>query len=703
LSTGDNATPHSWRPDDRLLPLEEAMRVGAAAGDLIDRGRASDLAEMQAWGEERTIRAAVLRYMLIDDKWLVDVKGIRLRGVRISGYLDLEAATLRYPLFLENCYFDTARPVSLDYATVSQLTFTRCHMPGLTGLKLSARELDLSGSILTGPLVAQGADIAGNLNCCAVQLAGHDDGGYSLIADGMKAGNVLLNRGFNRRFAADGAVRLPGADITGQLNCQGAKLTGLYTNGIAFLADGIKLGGNLILNEAEASDGAVRLPHADIGGQLNCQDAKLTGEDGEHYALQAEVMRVGGHLLLDRLSAAGAVRLSDADIAGQLNCRHAQLNGRDGDGNALFAAGMKVRGPVLMEWASTSKGAVRLSGARISGSLACRDANMNGQDPLGYALIADGVEVSGRVYLDGKFGAAGTILLRSARVGESLGLIPAALAGEDKVALDAANAQIKDQLVWKPAKQVTGEVSLEGASVGQLVDAWSSGRPNGFWPTEGRLHLDGFTYGSLGGFDGSPAAEVEQRLDWIRSQYKHSDTGWQGFVTQPYEQLSAFYRRTGQDSWARKVAITRRTDLRKYGGLDRPSRIGNWLFDFSIRYGYEPRRAAGGLVIIFISFLIISICAQHHHVIVPVGELVGVHPTPAATRCTSSYPCFNPVGYTIDAVVPIINVHQASNWGFDESAQWGWLWISGSYFLIVLGWAAVTLLVVGYTGLIRRD
>jgi hypothetical protein len=173
-------------------------------------------------------------------------------------------------------------------------------------------------------------------------------------------------------------------------------------------------------------------------------------------------------------------------------------------------------------------------------------------------------------------------------------------------------------------------------------------------------------------------------------------------VTQPYEQLAAAYWHAGQDSQARKVAIARRAHLRKYGNLDVFRRVGNWLLDITISYGYETRRAAVGLATVFVAFLVLSLFAQHHHVIVPVGNLVGVHPMPVVTRCTSSYPCFYPVGYAVDVVIPIINLHQADNWGLDGNAQWGWLWVADSWAAIVLGWAAVTLLVAGYTRLVRQ-
>jgi hypothetical protein len=70
-----------WHLGAELMPLEQEMRAKAAVGDLADRGAGPcDLADMQAWGKERAVRAAVLRYLLTADDWPVDAKGVRLRG-----------------------------------------------------------------------------------------------------------------------------------------------------------------------------------------------------------------------------------------------------------------------------------------------------------------------------------------------------------------------------------------------------------------------------------------------------------------------------------------------------------------------------------------------------------------------------------------------------------------------------------------------
>jgi hypothetical protein len=163
------------------------------------------------------------------------------------------------------------------------------------------------------------------------------------------------------------------------------------------------------------------------------------------------------------------------------------------------------------------------------------------------------------------------------------------------------------------------------------------------------------------------------------------------------------YQQAGQDTEARKVAIARRADLRRYGNLNPYRRFGNWFLEWSIGYGYRTWRAGLVLVGVFLAIAVLAYFAQHHHLMVPVGDTDGLNFVPSATKCTSSYPCFSPVGYAVDTVIPVINVHQAENWGPDAHTTLGHAWAAGTRFATVLGWALATLLVAGYTGIVRRD
>jgi hypothetical protein len=413
----------------------------------------------------------------------------------------------------------------------------------------------------------------------------------------------------------------------------------------------------------------------EITGQLICRNTTLTGKDSIGNALVADAIKAMDVYLDEGFTASmGAVRLSGAEIAGQLSFSDAKLMGKDSDGNALVAERVKAMDMFLDEGFTASIGAVQLSGAEIARALTCRDAKLMGKDNSGNTLVAHGMKAS-EMYLAGEFTIVGAVWL--------------------------TGAQISDTLTWIPAAPVSGHVYLEGATVGHLEDSWTDERPNGYWPTDRRLHLDGFTYGR---FSGNQQATVKERLAWIRSQYEpRAANSPVAFAAQPYEHLAAVYRQAGQDGRARKVSIARRADQRKYRDLNPYRWLGNWFLDWTIKYGYQTWRAAAGLVLVFMVFLVLSFLAQQHHLMVPVGDTDGLHYLPSATKCTSDYPCFYPFGYAIDTVIPIINVHQADNWGPYAPPPLGHAWVACTYVATGLGWALATLLVAGYTGLVRQD
>lgn len=274
---------------------------------------------------------------------------------------------------------------------------------------------------------------------------------------------------------------------------------------------------------------------------------------------------------------------------------------------------MLQSGDVLFEKAFIASGAVCLVSADITGQLSCGGAWLTGRDKNGIALHGEGIKVGNDLCLNAGFIACGAISLASAHAGA---------------------------LRWEPGEQICWPVDLQGADVAQLEDAWTQANKehNGNWPAGGQLHLDGFTYRRLGG---QYPATVKQRLKWIQSQYRPSDTGWQGFATQPYEQLAAVYRQAGLDTQARTAAIARRADPRMYGNLSSCRTAGNLLLDKTIKYGYETWRAAIGLVAVFIVFALLACFAQQHHLMVPVEipracPLCRLQPSaPAATRAST--------------------------------------------------------------------
>jgi hypothetical protein len=298
------------------------------------------------------------------------------------------------------------------------------------------------------------------------------------------------------------------------------------------------------------------------------------------------------------------------------------------------------------------------------------------------------MNVTGGVLLDQGFTAVGIVSLRG--------------------------ASIARELHWEPGEPAQGEVNLEGARAQQLIDNWANSRTRGHWPAT-QLRLAGFTYE---GFSGDYPATLDQRLDWIRSQYATRPENLHAsdrahatlnshhvtpFATQPYKQLADVYRRAGQDDEARTVEIAMRRDIRKYGNLSRPAASLNWLLDTTIRYGFQTTRALAGIVILYVIVFLALLFAQHEGNLIEAPNVQNINLHPTALHCVTGYPCFYPAGYAFDLVVPLINIHQAEFWQVNGHHLFGWVWVLGTWTATALGWFLATLLVVGYSGLARQE
>ncbi len=318
---------------DDLTPSERGLLDAAAEGRPFgdaDDGP-YDVETMRTWGPERTIRAEVLRHLLVGDDWPVQARGVVVEGIRFVGSLDALDSRVRCPLVLSECLLDGAEPWYLAGATVSRLYFGECYLPGLAGDGLVVTSgVVLRQCTVEGGVRLVGTQITGGLDCEGTSFGGED--GCALTADrAVVRGGVFL-----ADIEADGSVRFASADIAGPVTLDGARL-GADDQGNALMADGVSIRGALGLAGVVAT-GAIRLPGATIDGQLQCRDARLDGTDGIGDSLVAFGAAIGGDALLDGdFHAAGRVHLRSTRIGGSV-----LLGGAlDGD-TAFYAPGARV-------------------------------------------------------------------------------------------------------------------------------------------------------------------------------------------------------------------------------------------------------------------------------------------------------------------------------------------------------------------------
>ncbi|PWR12588.1 hypothetical protein DKT68_02815 [Micromonospora acroterricola] len=400
------------RVEQRLIGAVVRGEVLDLAGD----GPVDDAA-MRSWGDDRTISASVIRELvrgrLVSEP---DPHGLRLRGARIVGQIDLENVTSDLALELRDCLLPGG--VNLRNARLSVVALTGCRIEQATGsadaaldaTRCAASTLSLDGSTVTADAVAGTIRLAaarvGTVDCHGARL--ENSTGPALDADGLQVDqSVFLNGGFTAISpSAGGTVRLLGAHIGGQLNCGGALLEN--TAGPALNADNLRTNQDVLLSKgftatSASEQGTIRLIGAHIGS-LNASGARLTNTAGP--AIDADGLTVDRDVALDSgftatsASGWGGVGLSGAHIGGLLACGGARLENTTGP--ALDLNGLRVDQDVLLDdgFSATSGGdevvVLVLAGARIGGALSLDTDRVSRTAPGPGALIElDGLTYGG--------------------------------------------------------------------------------------------------------------------------------------------------------------------------------------------------------------------------------------------------------------------------------------------------------------------
>ncbi|WNV76711.1 hypothetical protein [Geodermatophilus sp. DSM 44513] len=173
-------------------------------------------------------------------------------------------------------------------------------------------------------------------------------------------------------------------------------------------------------------------------------------------------------------------------------------------------------------------------------------------------------------------------------------------------------------------------------------------------------------------------------MEWLRLQRRAA-------LPQPFLQLAAAYWAGGREREARKILMARHNE-----GL-RLRNIGRQLLRITVGHGYEPLRALLLAFAIFSAGCVVFNYGARHELLVPSRTTTAV-----SSNCDAkTYPCLSPYVYSLDTLLPVINLRQRDHWVPDpEDGQWVavFAWTS-----TVLGWVLGLLVVAGFSGLVRRE
>lgn len=442
-----------------------------------------------------------------------------------------------------------------------------------------------------------------------------------------------------------------------------------------FNAAGVRVDGRLELNERFRCDGALNLEGAHVAGDLRLSNGYFFSPDDPFE--QAD--------LPDEHAGFRAVLASRLRVDGSCFCRGARVRGQ-----------------------------FRMIGAHIGGLLSFAAASLDHRRTA-VVLHGERIDVGESVFLYERFSSAGRIILLNARIAGGLDLHEACFAADGKACLQLNRIMVGRNLNLRAAV-VDGGLSVEWANVGGLLRVEKTSFRNGSKIDAAHLcaaslKLDLTTSGDNDSLAAPHPASLPQQLDLTYAQLRTIDIDtrmlptrlllnqmtydaisiepgasprqWRHLLDrdddvhssgQPYEMLSARLRASGDASTADGIAIAGLRKRRKR--LPWPSRVLGVIQDLTVAYGYRTWYA---LVWLTAATLALSVVFAHWR------------PT-----ANGEVPAFQPVVYSLDLLVPIIDFKQAD--GFDAEGWRRWV----AWAAIIAGWVLTTAVVSGVTRHITR-
>jgi hypothetical protein len=258
------------RSEFGILSRAERILVRAITGpqvafcgpSTLDDDPGNDPSKAADWDDGRHISADLIRWLCLDHRarGQVDPMGLQVHGAKIIGELNLAYFVIPFPLCLRKCAF--SRNADFRYLDVTLL--------------------DLTGSWVRF------------VNAWGMHIKG----------------DVFLKHGFR----ADGEVRLTGAQIGGNLDCERGEFINPpkksdRASGIALNAGGISVRGTVLLRRGFHSEGEVMLLDSQISGSLDCAGGKFINPVSKDPVLK-DLESNGKALSLNRASIAGNVYLT---------------------------------------------------------------------------------------------------------------------------------------------------------------------------------------------------------------------------------------------------------------------------------------------------------------------------------------------------------------------------------------------------------
>ncbi|MEP6877067.1 MAG: hypothetical protein ABI887_22115 [Burkholderiales bacterium] len=306
-------TPHSAAPtlqDFEPLLLAELILLRAAANGSIAK---IGYQRPRNATPDVCLRAEFLAFLARGGGAGAPVAGGRLQllGACIVGRLDLSRCRVPVSLWMYRCVLAVAP--QFDGAQVTgSLSFPDSALPGLNAeaARIDGELAFNAGCSVHGELNLARARIGRDLNCERMHLQASSKFANTLpcrlVADGVQiGGDVILSGGVD----ATGALSFDSARIHGDLRASGAHVSAELdaggSRGAALNLDRARIGGDVLLGAGFSAAGQVRLLRTRIGGDLDCRGADFDAIGdagwGDAAAVLLDRAQIGGVLNLQQL------------------------------------------------------------------------------------------------------------------------------------------------------------------------------------------------------------------------------------------------------------------------------------------------------------------------------------------------------------------------------------------------------------------
>jgi|GEM_PF-5796989 len=667
----------------------------------------------------RIVRAKFLESLLehTELKSNINSKMLELIGLDVRGEFNLSYLEISLPIKFSNCSFED---IILKETKLKSLIFEEGKNSSIkaSGMKLTG---NLSfNKIEFKDIILYRCNVDGNLNVIDCSLAFLSAKGLQIGGD-VNITNTTISANNDNQIAFDGR----NIYIKGQLNIRSNQENEkTIIEGTIYLPKA-KIGGGISFSNLDIQKG-VNLHYAEIGGDVNITNTTISANNDNQIAFDGEYIHIKGRLsiisnqenektiiegtiYLQRAKIDGTVFFTNLNLQKGVNLHYAEIGGNVQIGNsnietipnnsykrAFNGGGMHIKGDLFCV-DTTIKGNLALIGAKIDQDVHFigdkKESIIEGipnDNHVAYAIIARDLEVGITLSFMSGFKAIGNIYLKNAKINSSL------LINCDKI---------------------EGEVVLENTHT-EVVEI-NYKKLKSWDPEKVKLKINGFRYDKLGG-NHITKNEHKVRINFLED-FLERFMDKEERSPQPYYQLAKVLSISGYENEANEVLIRKEEDyirrelyekhnleIRRFFNLEYYKLLAKkWVWGKIAGYGYDPLRVLRLMIGFLLTGFVIFYLANKSGFIVPAnvnvllsheyqkyGVLIGV---------PKGYPSFNPFVYSLNDIIPIINLYQTEYWIPNTNTFWGsivmvWLWIE-----IISGWVLTSIFVVAISGLAQRN